>query len=172
VAENSDPAHGDAQHQNGRFQQVVSSVPTGVTVVATVVGGEPAGTTVASFLMVSRDRRMVGFVPAASSATLSRIRQSGVFCANLLTSRQEEISTAFAVRRGAERFAGVSWRPAPATGSPLLDGVAAWFDCRFTTVHEYGDHVIVVGEVIDFDVASEQMPLVFHRGQYARLEAG
>jgi 3-hydroxy-9,10-secoandrosta-1,3,5(10)-triene-9,17-dione monooxygenase reductase component len=185
VADNSERAHDNDRQDAGRlqeavsqtlsanrFHQAVSSLPTGVTVVTTVVDGEPAGTTVASFLMLSMERQMVGFGPAASSATFSQIRQSGAFCANVLTVHQEDISTAFAMKPGPERFTGVSWRPAPRSGSPVLEGVAAWFDCRFTTVYDYSDHVFVIGEVVDFDTPSQEMPLVFHRGRYARLETG
>ena len=172
MVDNSELTHGDARQDAGRFREVVSTVPSGVSVVAAVVDGEPVGLTVASFIMVSADPALVGFLPATSSDSFSQIRRSGSFCVNVLTVHQENISNAFAMKSGADRFAGVSWRPAPATGSPVLEGVAAWIDCRITTVHEHGDHLIVIGEAVDFDTAPGPMPLVFHRGRYAALETG
>ncbi|MEK9928573.1 MAG: flavin reductase family protein [Halieaceae bacterium] len=44
----------------------------------------------------------------------------------------------------------------------------AQFNCRLFALHEAGDHHIVVGEVLDFDV-SEGAPLLFSNGQYDEL---
>lgn len=35
-----------------------------------------------------------------------------------------------------------------ATGVPLVDDAAAWFECRTAAIHRAGDHDIVVGEVV------------------------
>jgi 3-hydroxy-9,10-secoandrosta-1,3,5(10)-triene-9,17-dione monooxygenase reductase component len=38
-------------------------------------------------------------------------------------------------------------------------------------MHEAGDHLIVIGEVINLSVDAAATPLVFHRGRYERLQA-
>ncbi len=38
-------------------------------------------------------------------------------------------------------------------------------------MHEAGDHLIVIGEVIHLAVDAAAEPLVFHRGRYERLRA-
>jgi 3-hydroxy-9,10-secoandrosta-1,3,5(10)-triene-9,17-dione monooxygenase reductase component len=48
---------------------------------------------------------------------------------------------------------------------PLFDGCAARFLCRTAYQYEGGDHVILVGEVVDF-VTSDREPLLFHGGSY------
>ncbi|MFD5537453.1 flavin reductase family protein [Streptomyces sp. NPDC127079] len=148
-----------------RFREVLSAVPTSVVVVTAVDRGEPVGMAVGTFLSVSLDPPLVGFLPAASSTTFPRIRHADAFCANVLTVNQQHVSRAFATR-GADKFAGLSWRPAPVTGSPVLEGVAAWIDCRITRLHEAGDHFIVIGEVTDLAAAPGERPLVFHRSRY------
>lgn len=158
----------NARPDADRFREVLSAVPNGVAVVTAVDDGEPVGLTVGSFLMVSANPQLVGFLPGVSSSSFARIRRSGAFCANVLTVRQEHISNAFAM--GKDRFAGLSWRPAPVTGSPLLEGVAAWVDCRITAVHEHGDHFVVIGEAAGFDAVAGELPLVFHRRRYTGLE--
>ena len=50
--------------------------------------------------------------------------------------------------------------------APLLDDVLAWIDCELETVHEAGDHDIVIGRVHDLAVTRESSPLVFFRGGY------
>jgi flavin reductase (DIM6/NTAB) family NADH-FMN oxidoreductase RutF len=49
--------------------------------------------------------------------------------------------------------------------------VLAWIDCEFDTVHEAGDHLIVIGRVRDLDVGYQQglAPLLFFRGGYAQV---
>ncbi|MFD5258277.1 flavin reductase family protein [Streptomyces bobili] len=152
-----------------RFRQILSSVPSGVSVVTALDDGEPVGITMASLIMVSTEPLLVGFLPGVSSKTFTRIRQSGAFCVNILTQGQENVSNTFA-RPGTDKFANLPWRPAPKTGSPLLDGAAAWIDCRLTTVYEPGNHFIALGEALAFDASDEELPLVFHRGRYAGLK--
>jgi flavin reductase (DIM6/NTAB) family NADH-FMN oxidoreductase RutF len=144
---------------------VLGAVPTSVVVITALDDGAPVGLAVGTFTSVSLKPPLVGFLPAMSSTSFPRVRKAGHFCANVLHKSQEHICRTFATS-GADKFANLSWRPSPVTGSPLLHGVAAWIDCRITTVHEAGDHYIVVGEVTDLDAAPESTPLLFHRGAY------
>ncbi len=51
---------------------------------------------------------------------------------------------------------------------PLLEGCSARFECRVAYKYDGGDHVIFVGEVINFDDFSRP-PLIFHGGNYGLL---
>ena len=62
-------------------------------------------------------------------------------------------------------------RPPTITGSPLLDDVLAWVDCSASRPHDAGDHVIVVGRVLDLGVEQEGKPLLFYRGGFGTFEA-
>ena len=81
-----------------------------------------------------------------TSPTWPRIARAGVFCVNILGAGQGDLCRAFAVS-GADKFAGVEYDAAPATGSPRLAGAPAWIDCVVHAVHTGGDHLIVVGRV-------------------------
>lgn len=151
-----------------RFRQVLGHFPTGVAVVTAIGGdGEPAGMAVGSFTSVSLDPPLVAFLPDRSSTSWPRIEESGSFCVNILGAHQEDVCRTFAVK-GGDKFAGLPWRPA-ASGSPLLDGVVAWIDCDIETVHEAGDHYIVIGRVRELDVANPNLPLLFFQGGYGRF---
>ena len=71
--------------------------------------------------------------------------------------------------KGLDAFRDVPHRIA-ASGSPILDGVAAFMDCRVHAMHEAGDHLIFIGEVLELDVQDGGTPLVFHGGGYRLLE--
>ncbi len=151
------------------FRQVLGHFPTGV-VVATALpsDGAPVGMAVGSFTSVSLDPPLVAFLPGRTSSSFPRIRAAGAFCINVLAGDQEGICRAFAAR-GADKYAGVRWRPSSATGSPVLDGAVAWIDCDIDDVVEAGDHYIVLGRVRDLAAAGEADPLLFFRGGYGRF---
>jgi flavin reductase (DIM6/NTAB) family NADH-FMN oxidoreductase RutF len=53
----------------------------------------------------------------------------------------------------------------------VLDDVLAWVDCSVLGTHEAGDHLIVVGRVLDLGVEQEGKPLLFYRGGFGTFEA-
>ncbi len=151
-----------------KFRDVLGRFCTGVTVVTSMSGGQPVGMTCQSFTSVSLDPPLVLFCPAKTSRAWPLIQRAGYFGVNLLSHDQLELSNGFA-RKGADKFAGVPWRPS-ATGAPLLEGVLGWVDCTIYAVHEAGDHYVVIGRVMDLGVEEAPHPLLFFRGQYARTQ--
>ena len=149
------------------FRTVLGHFCTGVTIVTAAADGEPVGLTCQSFTSVSLDPPLVLFVPAKGSNSWPRIRHAGHFCANVLSEEQEELGRRFAIR-GADKFAGVGWRPGP-TGAPVLDGCIAFIECDLEAVHEAGDHDIAVGRVVDLGISGKGSPLLFYRGGYGRF---
>ena len=152
------------------FRQVLGHFCTGVTVITTVDADGPAGFTCQSFAAVSLDPPLVLFCPSRSSATWPRIEQAGHFCANVLADDQRELGRIFA-GRGARRFDGVAWSPAP-SGAPLLDGVVAWVTAEVADVHEAGDHYLVTGRVTGLEACRPGPPLLFYKGRYAVTARG
>ncbi|MGX1886100.1 flavin reductase family protein [Streptomyces sp. NPDC055287] len=155
------------------FRSVLGHFASGVTVItAPAVGPEEpaAGFACQSFASLSLDPPLVTFMVARTSTTWPRIARAGVFCVNILGADQGGLCRGFAVS-GADKFAGVGYEPAPVTGSPLLDSVPAWIDCRIQTVHTGGDHLIVVGRVEALGGAADGEPLLFHRGRFGRFSA-
>ncbi|MCX4730312.1 flavin reductase family protein [Streptomyces sp. NBC_01363] len=156
----------------GEFRRVLGSFASGVTVVTAHDPDDPqgpAGFACQSFASLSLDPPLVTFMVARTSTTWPRIARAGAFCVNILGAHQGALCRGFAVS-GADKFAGVAYEAAPVTGSPLLDSVAAWVDCRVQAVHTGGDHLIVVGRVEALGAAADGVdPLLFHRGVFGRF---
>ena len=150
------------------YRQVLGHFPTGVTVVAGVADGTPVGLAVGSFFSLSIDPPLVGFCVGKSSNSWKAMEPSGSFCVNILGADQEDVCRVFATS-GDDKFATIGWTKAE-SGSPLINDVLAWIDCDLETVHDGGDHHIVVGRVRGMDVGHEGDPLVFFRGGYAQLD--
>ncbi|WGV17287.1 flavin reductase family protein [Fuscovulum ytuae] len=137
---------------------------TGVTVVTTTDGaGQPLGFTANSFASVSLDPPLLLVQIARNSANYVKFTTTAHFAVNILAEGQKDISSTFA-RPVADRFAGIDWQPGP-EGSPILPGVAAWFDCTLFKVVDAGDHAILIGHVEGFH-ASTAPGLGYYRGTY------
>ncbi|MEU8616574.1 flavin reductase family protein [Streptomyces sp. NPDC048623] len=155
----------------GEFRRVLGHFASGVTIVTALDEDGPAGFACQSFASLSLDPPLVAFMVARTSTTWPRIARAGRFCVNVLGADQGALCRAFAVS-GADKFAGVTWTPAPSTGSPRLTGAPAWIDCEITAVHTGGDHLIVVGRVTALDATDGPEggdPLLFHRGRFGRF---
>ena len=161
------PLEGTLPHEDN-FRQVLSRLPTGVVILTADGDGGPHGLVVGSFMSVSLQPPLVAVCPSKTSTTWPLIERGGRFCANVLAEGQESLARTFSAR-GADRFAAIDWTPAPATGSPLLPGVAAWIDCRIHDRFEGGDHWLVVGEVLELSVSRTGGALVFHGGAFRQL---
>lgn len=171
VAEDADDllAVGAPTGDSAHFRAVLGHFATGIVVITGVHDGVPAGLTCQSFVSLSLRPPLVAFCPSKASRSWRRIDQSAAFCANVLTEDQEEISRVFATS-GADKFKGIGWRSGE-TGSPILQDVLAWVDCRIAARHDGGDHHVIVGQVVDLAAVGRGRPLLAYRGGYGHFEA-
>jgi len=155
------------------FRATVGAFATGITVITTSGEQHGYGMTANAFSSVSLDPPLVLVCVIRPSEGCDQIERNGVFAVNILHADQEPLSRYFASRdrpRGRDSFKEVSHRVAT-SGSPILDGVAAYLDCRLHASHTAGDHEIFIGEVLELGVGEDTTPLLFHGGGY-RLIAG
>lgn len=150
------------------IRNVYSQFPTGVTVITTVTeSGEPIGVTASSFNTVSIDPPLILWSIDKNAYSLNTFQQCKHFAVNVLTEEQVDLSNRFA-GRGEDKFQGVTFSLGQGD-CPLLEGTLAQLVCSNWAVYEGGDHLILVGKVLDFHLSSEsQRPLVFSQGSYAQ----
>jgi flavin reductase (DIM6/NTAB) family NADH-FMN oxidoreductase RutF len=150
------------------FRNVLGQFATGVTAVTAVNEGTPVGMAIGSFTSVSLDPPLVAFLPSKDSSSWLAIKAAGVFCVNVMALDQLEVCGVMA-SRSENKFEGVNWRPGP-TGSPIIDGSVAYIDCEIETIHDGGDHDIVVGRVIEIGAGEDKEPLLFYKGGYGTFK--
>ena len=149
------------------LRRAFGAFATGVTVVTMQrAGQEPVGFTANSFASVSLEPPLLLVCLAHGMRSYPAFAAAESFAVNILADDQQELSGTFAAR-GADKFARAGWRPGR-TGSPLLDGVVAWFDCRVHELHGAGDHSILIGKVVDYGY-NNRAPLGFCSGAYVRF---
>jgi 3-hydroxy-9,10-secoandrosta-1,3,5(10)-triene-9,17-dione monooxygenase reductase component len=151
------------------FRTVLGHFATGVAIITAMEGDQPVGMSCNSFSSVSLDPPLVLFCAAKSSTTWARIQPAQRFAANILGEDGEEMCRLFATK-GADRFQHLAWAESR-SGSPLIDGALAFVDCITEAEYDAGDHVVVVGRVVELGYASEGKPLLFYRGGYGHFES-
>ena len=169
MSEGSEPASDEDIYRPdaGEFRRVLGQFATGVTIITAVDGDEPVGVAANSFTSVSLDPPLVLFCVGRDSTTWPRIERARKFAVNILGEHQEDLSQLFA-KKGADRFGQVDWRIGVG-GSPVLENVIAYLDCEFWAEYDGGDHIIVVGRVLDLGVDHDAGPLLFFQGKYGRI---
>lgn len=141
---------------------------TGVTVVTTMnANGEPVGLTANSFTSVSLDPPLLLVCIAKTASSLPALAAAENFAVNVLHIGQQPTSNLFA-KSGEDRFAATPWSRGH-NDAPLLSGALANFECRRHALHDSGDHVILVGEVVRARFEPQRDPLLYFRGKYRRL---
>jgi 3-hydroxy-9,10-secoandrosta-1,3,5(10)-triene-9,17-dione monooxygenase reductase component len=146
------------------FRKVLGNYPTGVCVVTALDRDRPAGMVIGSFVSVSLDPPLVGFLPAKSSSSWPLIESAGHFCVNVMGSDQGAVCRAVGAK-GEEKFVGVEYSVSEHNLPVIADSIAS-IECRLYSVTEAGDHWFVLGEVLQMDVVREGDPMLFHRGRY------
>lgn len=158
---------GDTAIDPRALRQVFGSFATGVTIVTVRdASGRPRGMTANSFTSVSLTPPLILVCVATNAPIWPAFAAAETFAVNVLAHSQQELSQGFA-QPLPDKFAGVDWRPGR-QGSPVLNDAVAHLECRRVREIEAGDHMILLGEVVDF-AERPALPLIFHRGSYAAL---
>jgi crotonobetainyl-CoA:carnitine CoA-transferase CaiB-like acyl-CoA transferase/flavin reductase (DIM6/NTAB) family NADH-FMN oxidoreductase RutF len=152
-----------------RLRDAFGSFATGVTVLtARQMDGTPRGFTANSFSSVSLDPPLLLVCLAKSAHSCTTFTQAEHFGVNVLAKDQQAISGLFA-SRAADKFEQCTWQ-AGAGNVPMIDGALARFACRQERLVDAGDHIILIGRVIDF-ATGEGAPLGYFRGHYFSVDA-
>ncbi|MDQ0382301.1 flavin reductase family protein [Amycolatopsis thermophila] len=140
------------------FREVMARVCTPVSVVTTLDGQRPHGTTVSAFSSLSLRPPMVLVALDRASDLLALVRDTGRFGLNVLGSGQAGLAVRFA-GKGRDKFDGVPWRPEH--GVPRLPDTAGFLACAVDSLVAGGDHMIVLGRVLGAG-RGEVPPLTYH----------
>ncbi len=151
------------------LRDALGTYPTGVAIVTAVDAlGTPVGLTINSFSSVSLEPPLVLWSLARTSRSFEVFRDAQHWAVHILAADQQSLSQRFS-RPAEDRFAGLDWS-AGQGGAPLIEGCAARLQCRIRSMHEGGDHVIFVGEVLHLSRHSRP-PLAYHAGRYAAVQS-
>jgi flavin reductase (DIM6/NTAB) family NADH-FMN oxidoreductase RutF len=146
------------------LRRALGQFATGVTVITVRHGDVIHGMTANSFTAVSLDPPLVLFCVAKSARMARFVTEAHGFAISILAADQQDVSRLFAGSKKEQLGDSVPLRPGQV--APLIPGALASLSCSIDTVHEGGDHWIVVGRVVKIEHGDPREPLVFFRGRY------
>jgi flavin reductase (DIM6/NTAB) family NADH-FMN oxidoreductase RutF len=150
------------------FRAVLGRFPSGVTVVTTrAADGSDHGMTVSAFCSVSLQPPLVLICIEKTATAHNALKAAPGFVVNILSAKQEQIARRFSIV-DIDRFEGIGFTRSQ-NGYAILDDVLGVIECERFSMHEEGDHTIILGEV-EATHASGGSPLLYYRGGYAELE--
>lgn len=156
----SDPvAPAPAGDEDRTWRRVLWKIPTGLFVIGTCAGDRRNLMTASWLTQVATEPRHIGVGLEAESLTVELALEARAFSVSLLEVADRALVRRFARPVGPDEVAltdegaGVGTIRdvavhAEVTGAPILDGAAAWLDCRVRHVLELGSHRFVVGLVV------------------------
>ncbi|HEY8169516.1 MAG TPA: flavin reductase family protein [Candidatus Limnocylindria bacterium] len=157
--------------ERARIRELFGRFATGVTVIAARHGPLLAGMTANAIASISVDPPLLMASVSRRAETHRAIIGSHAFAVSVLASDQQELAECFAQPLTAAkltRFCDAAWHEAE-TGSPILEGALAYYDCRLNVHHDGGDHAIFLGDVVAAGYREDASPLLWYGSAYHRL---
>jgi flavin reductase (DIM6/NTAB) family NADH-FMN oxidoreductase RutF len=154
-----------------QMRSMMARFATGVTVVAARHGPLLAGMTANAIATISIDPPLMLASISRTAETHRAIIGSHAFAVSVLADDQRALAECFAQPTTADkltRFCDADWHEAE-TGSPILEGALAYFDCRLTERHDGGDHAIFLGEIVAAGYREDAAPLLWYASGYREL---
>ena len=146
------------------LRNVFGAFATGITVVtARQDDGTPRGFTANSFTSVSLDPPMLLVCIAKSAHSCETFMDAQNFAVNILSEDQKAACGLFA-SRDPDKFQKADWHAGTA-GTPILDGSLASIVCERKKLVDAGDHIVLLGQVIDHQ-STQGKPLGYFQGNF------
>lgn len=146
------------------IRNAMGSFMTGVTIVTTeTADGERRGFTANSFTTVSLEPPLVLVCLAEKAESYEAFNGAETFAVNILHENQRDSALRFASKRP-DKFEDIA-STRGRQGAPILDGSICWFECAAHERIVAGDHLILIGRIIDY-ASNEGRPLGYFRGGF------
>ncbi|MCW2829735.1 MAG: flavin reductase [Aeromicrobium sp.] len=136
--------HVDEEVLAKSFRAAMGNVAAAVSVVTTLVDGEPYGTTVSAFSSLSMNPPMLLASLDNGSNLLEKLHIESVVGVNILAAHQDQIALRFA-QKVENKFLDIPWHIE--AGAPAIEDHHAWVAMSVTQLVEAGDHTLILGRV-------------------------
>ena len=151
------------------IRAALEKLPYPVSVVSVGRGGVENALTISWLCQVSFEPPMVMFSMDKRHYSEELLRSTKTFVVNVLGEGQEKLGGHFArqAMAGEDKLAATASREAPG-GARILNDALAWLDCEVDAIHPAGDHLLVLGKVLDGAVQRQGAALTTASGMRYR----
>jgi flavin reductase (DIM6/NTAB) family NADH-FMN oxidoreductase RutF len=146
---------------SGSIAALFQRLTQGVYVVGVAHGHERNAFTAAWVMQVSYDPLLLALSINPEHFSYILLKEGRSFSVNVLKKGQLDLADRYGRSARAGKLALTEWKT-DRIGLPLLREALAWFECQVVSEHPAGDHVLVLGEVIDGKLLdSEAEPMCY-----------
>ena len=162
---------GQASITDVEFKTAMRQVVSSIAIITARSGKLRNGLTATAVCSVTADPPTMLVCINRNASAEGIIAETGSFAINFLAEDQHKIARLFSTSKLSpeERFAEGKW-VSMATGSPVLDGAVASFDCRVESRVVSGTHHIYFGRVVAA-TSLDHEALLYRDGLFRRLAA-
>jgi flavin reductase (DIM6/NTAB) family NADH-FMN oxidoreductase RutF len=128
--------------------ELFKRITSGVYVVGVGAGERHNAFTAAWVMPVSFKPPMLAVSVNPQHTSYAQLKEEGVFSVNVPRRDRLDWVGHFAAPSTVDKLASVTWRVGK-TGAPLLEDALARFECELAGNCPAGDHVLVLGRVVD-----------------------
>lgn len=160
-----------AEPDEDSFHRIVSALDYPMFLVTTATAGERAGCLVGFVTQASMDPPRLLVCLSDANHTYATASRADHLIVHVLGEHNDDLARLFGERTGDEvdKFDRCVWRDGPG-GAPVVAGTNGWIALRIVNRQVTGDHVAMLGDVVDAGHEAERPALGFQRVR--RLEAG
>jgi len=133
---------------SANLSELFEQLTHGVYVIGVADAERRNAFTAAWLMQVSFDPPLLAFSINPKHSSYGLLKAGGSFTVNVLAQGRTDLAAHFGQPATVDKLAGIDWHRAQ-QGAPILDEALAWFECVLTDAHPAGDHVIVVGRIVD-----------------------
>jgi flavin reductase len=153
-----------------QYRNAMSRVAAAVNIITSRGPDGVCGFTASAVCSVTDDPPTLLVCVNRSNQSYPVISVSRVLCVNTIAAHHEALASAFAggVKEMVRRFEVAAWAT-EVTGSPVLEGAAASFDCRIVQITNIGTHDVFYCEVLAVRQMAGSNALVYHDRKFHRV---
>ena len=150
------------------FRDALGCFATGVCVVTGCQAEcEPFGITINSFASVSLDPPLILWSLQNDSEMFATFEACNRWAVNILREGQEALSGQYAQR--GDHVLDDAHYESGAADMPVMPSTLVSFECELESRYPGGDHVILLGRVLEMTRREPGPPLLFSAGKYAEI---
>jgi flavin reductase (DIM6/NTAB) family NADH-FMN oxidoreductase RutF len=148
---------------SGSIAPLFQRLTQGVYVVGVAHGEARNAFTAAWVMQVSFDPLLLALSINPHHSSYGLLKEGRAFSVNVLKKGQLDLAEHYGQPARADKLAGTEWTT-DRIGLPLLCEALAWFECQVVGEHPAGDHVLVLGKVINGKLLdSEAEPMTYRQ---------
>ncbi len=145
-----------------RADKALNCLVAGIVILTSQHGERLAGVTIGTLATASQRPPRVSVAIRRDHPACELLLSSGTFAVNFLSEAQRDVCDRFsaAMEDSSRVFDKVEYSRGVSSGAPILQRALGFVECKVAETVENGDHMVILGDVLDGGSLTEGTPLI------------